>query len=176
SLRTLAIATLVLEDGIFTVGLPTAAAFLMRTSMSAMGSVMLMEVPYERTDIRFREIRRVVPRLATGAVGGPPGGPGRTGKPTIIYEPGHARGGLALPRPGPEDRLTSWPCAGPARHRAWWPGAACSGPARTSRRPRAGGRSGRSGWSAGPARSRAAASAAWSRPRAFPRSSPSGWR
>src|SRR5690606_8530176 len=36
-------ATLILEDGSFTVGLPTAAAFLMRTSMSAMGSVMLMK-------------------------------------------------------------------------------------------------------------------------------------
>src|SRR5690606_20000407 len=43
SLRTVAMATLILEDGSFTVGLPTAAAFLMRTSMSAMGSVMLMK-------------------------------------------------------------------------------------------------------------------------------------
>jgi hypothetical protein len=36
-------AALIFDDGIFTVGLPTAAAFLMRTSMSAMGSVMLIE-------------------------------------------------------------------------------------------------------------------------------------
>src|SRR5690606_36029223 len=36
-------ATLVLDDGIFTAGLPTAAAFLMRVSMSAMGSVMLID-------------------------------------------------------------------------------------------------------------------------------------
>src|SRR5690606_41019047 len=36
-------ATLVLEDGIFTVGLPTAAALRMRVSISAMGSVMLIE-------------------------------------------------------------------------------------------------------------------------------------
>jgi len=32
-----------LEAGSFTAGLPTAAAFLMRTSRSAMGSVMLMQ-------------------------------------------------------------------------------------------------------------------------------------
>jgi hypothetical protein len=36
--------------------LPTAAAFLMRTSMSAMGSVMLMWIHLmSSTDIRFRE-------------------------------------------------------------------------------------------------------------------------
>src|SRR5690625_4314495 len=34
----------ILDDGIFTACLPTAAAFLMRTSMSAIGSVMLMIV------------------------------------------------------------------------------------------------------------------------------------
>src|SRR4249919_232802 len=49
-------ATLVLDDGIFTVCLPTAAAFLMRTSMSAMGSVMLIGCHLlSSTDIRFRE-------------------------------------------------------------------------------------------------------------------------
>ena len=37
-----AIASLSLDDGIETAGLPTASAFLMRTSMSATGSVMLI--------------------------------------------------------------------------------------------------------------------------------------
>ena len=45
-----------LPNGIFTAGLPTAAAFLMRTSMSAMGSVMLIWIHLmSSTDIRFRE-------------------------------------------------------------------------------------------------------------------------
>src|SRR5690606_10234259 len=53
-------ATLTLEDGIFTVGLPTAAAFLMRTSMSAMGSVMLIWIHLvSSTDIRAMRIRGV---------------------------------------------------------------------------------------------------------------------
>src|SRR5690606_38187842 len=41
-LRTVAMDAFIFEDGIFTAGLPTAAALRMRTSMSAMGSVMLM--------------------------------------------------------------------------------------------------------------------------------------
>src|SRR5690606_11173774 len=125
-------ATLTLEDGIFTVGLPTAAAFLMRTSMSAMGSVMLMEVPYEYTDIRFREnLFWIVP----GTAGGPSGYPltrasrrlyttcnapwgvdvASTGTGLAPVAPCPARGGgrgvayqLALRRPGTSPRMVAW--------------------------------------------------------------------
>src|SRR5690606_40277349 len=124
-------ATLTLEDGIFTVGLPTAAAFLMRTSMSAMGSVMLMEVPYEYTDIRFREN---LFWIVSGTAGGPSGYPltrasrrlyttstpswgvaaASTGAGQAPVAPCPASGGafvayqLALRRPGTSPRMVAW--------------------------------------------------------------------
>src|SRR5690606_41481187 len=106
---------LILEDGIFTVGLPTAAAFLMRTSMSAMGSVMLMGIPYECTDIRFREnLFWLCPTRCAGIELARPGGQAgnyiRAARPVGRPALPRSRGGyqLACRRPGTSPRMVAW--------------------------------------------------------------------